>query len=266
MNNINNLNLHRIDGQVALIIGGTSGVGFRIGEMFAKAGATVLLNGRNKDKGEEAVNRIKEFTDKVVFIQGDCSKYDQTEKVVQQAIQQFGTIDILVPSGGLSIPPTLFHKLKPEDFSTIVNTRYLTRLYPIHAVLPIMQKNNNGKIIIIGTDAARHPTPGESIHGGIGAALMLLTKGLGREFSRWHIRVNCLALTLTSDTPGYDMMFKNPGFEKDLFSKALKRFPWGDAPSAEEVARVALFLASDMSAQVTGQTISVNGGLSFGGW
>jgi 2-hydroxycyclohexanecarboxyl-CoA dehydrogenase len=266
MNDINGLNLQRLDGQVALIIGGTSGIGFRIGELFAKAGATVILNGRNKEKGEIAVKNIKEITDKVVYIEGDCVHYNRAQHVIQQVQYQFGTVDILVASGGLGIPPTLFHKLSPEDITTIINTRYLTRLNPIHAVLPIMQENNQGKIILIGTDAARHPTPGEAIHGGIGAALILLTKALARELSRSHIRVNGLALTLTSDTPGYEMMFKKPGFENDLFSKALKRFPWGAAPTAEEVARVALFLASDLSAQVTGQTISVNGGLSFGGW
>jgi 3-oxoacyl-[acyl-carrier protein] reductase len=93
-----------------------------------------------------------------------------------------------------------------------------------------------------------------------------MTKTLAKEFSRWQIRVNSVSLTLTSDTPSWDRIFGEETFQTGLFSKALARFPSGRAPTAEEVARVAVFLASDQSSQVTGQTVSVNGGLSFGGW
>ena len=89
---------------------------------------------------------------------------------------------------------------------------------------------------------------------------------LARELSRWSIRVNTVALTLTSDTPTWDRIFSHEGFENDLFSKALRRFPSGRAPTSEEVSHVAWFLASQHASQVTGQTLSVNGGLSFGGW
>ena len=77
---------------------------------------------------------------------------------------------------------------------------------------------------------------------------------------------NCVALTLTSDTPTMDKLFAGGGFQQDLFAKVTGRFPMGRPPAAEEVAAVTAFLASEDAAQVTGQTISVNGGLSFGGW
>ena len=100
----------------------------------------------------------------------------------------------------------------------------------------------------------------------MGAAKIMLTKTLAREFGRWKIRVNCLALTVTSGTEAFDAVLEKDAWAKDLFIKALKRFPFGRPPNAEEVARAALFFVSDESAQVTGQTLSVNGGLSFGGW
>lgn len=78
--------------------------------------------------------------------------------------------------------------------------------------------------------------------------------------------MNALGLTLTSDTPSWDRIFSAESFENRLFSKALQRFPAGRAPTAEEMARVAVFLLSPLASQVTGQTVSVNGGLSFGGW
>jgi 2-hydroxycyclohexanecarboxyl-CoA dehydrogenase len=80
------------------------------------------------------------------------------------------------------------------------------------------------------------------------------------------MRVNSVALTITSDTPSWDRIFARESFQRDLFARAVERFPMGRPPSAEEAAAVVVFLASDAAAQVTGQTISVNGGLSFGGW
>lgn len=96
--------------------------------------------------------------------------------------------------------------------------------------------------------------------------MISLTKTLGKEFARYRIRVNSVALTLTSETPGWDRSFAQPGFQRDLFAKAQENFPFGRPPSADEVAGVAVFLASASASQVTGQTISANGGLSFGGW
>ena len=90
---------------------------------------------------------------------------------------------------------------------------------------------------------------------------------MAKEFARWNIRVNSVALTLTSDTPSWERIFgAGDTFDAKLFGKIAERFPSGRPPSAEEVARVAAFLASEETSQVTGQTISVNGGLSFGGW
>ncbi|HEV2038360.1 MAG TPA: SDR family oxidoreductase [Candidatus Eremiobacteraceae bacterium] len=262
--------IHRgfgLEGRVALVMGSTAGIGFRIAEELARAGVKVALNGRNEARGKAALARLRGTTSEPIFEAGDSTRYDETGCVVANVVHRLGRIDILVTSGGaLQPPPALFHELSPEDFSRVFATQYLARVYPIHAALPYMRDQQHGNIVLVGTDAARHVTPGESLHGGIGAAIVLLTKALAREFSRWHIRVNGLALTLTSDTPTYEEIFAHAGFVRDLFTKALNRFPWGAPPTAEEVARVALFLASDQSAQVTGQTISVNGGLYFGGW
>ena len=93
-----------------------------------------------------------------------------------------------------------------------------------------------------------------------------MTKVLAKEFSRFKIRVNSIALAVASGTPTWDRNLAGEGFQRDLFTKVVERFPFGRPPSADEVATAAVFLASDAAAQVTGQTISVNGGLSFGGW
>lgn len=256
-----------LEGKVALVIGSTGGIGFRVVETLARRGAAVALNGRKSAAGEEALRRLAGIDGRFIFEAGNAAQYDEISRVVGSVEERLGPIDILICSGGTETPgPTLFHEMRPEGFLKAFEERYLPRVFPIHAALPKMRERQRGSIVLVTTDAGRYPNPGSSLNGGIGAATILATKALAREFSSWKIRVNCAALTLTSDTPRYDEIFSKPSFENRVFSKALSRFPFGAAPTAEEVARVVAFLASDEACQVTGQTISVNGGLSFGGW
>lgn len=213
------------------------------------------------------MRRLADTGGRFIFEAGNAGQYDDITRVVKAVEQRLGPLDILVCSGGTETAgPTLFHEMKPEDFTKAFEARYLPRVFPVHAALPGMRERQRGSIVLVTTDAGRYPNPGASLNGSIGAATILTTKALAREFARWKIRVNCVALTLTSDTPRFDEIFSKPSFENRLFSKALSQFPFGSAPTAKEVARVAAFLASDEACQVTGQTISVNGGLSFGGW
>jgi len=143
--------------------------------------------------------------------------------------------------------------------------RLLPRIFPVHAALSALRENG-GSVVLLTTDAGRYATPGESVLGAVGASVIIMTKVLAKEFGRFKIRVNSIAMALTEGTPTWDRLVAGEGFQRDLFAKVMERFPFGRAPSADEVAAVAVFLASDAAAQVTGQTISVNGGLSFGGW
>ncbi len=253
-----------LDQAVALITGGTSGIGLAIARAFLDAGATVVVNGRDEERGASAVSALAH--PRASFEAGDCSVAAEARAVVDRVVAVHGRLTILVASGGAAaLPPALFHELTDDAFTTVFQTQFLNRVFPIRAALPHMQASG-GSIIIVGTDAGRYATVGETLHGGMGAAKIMLTKTLAREFSRFQIRVNCIALTITSGTEAFDAIFARDDFTKRLFSKAVKRFPFGRPPNAEEVARVALFFASDQSAQVTGQTLSINGGLSFGGW
>lgn len=249
---------------VALITGGTAGIGLEIAKAFLAAGATVVVNGRSEERGAAAVRALGD--PRASFEAGDCSDAEQARRVAERVAAVHGCITTLVVSGGAAaLPPALFCDLADDAFISVFQNQYLNRVFPIRAALPHMQ-TAGGSILIIGTDAGRYATVGEALHGGMGAAKIMLTKTLAREFARWNIRVNCLALTITSGTESFDAVFEKDAWVRDLFSKALKRFPFGRPPTAEEVARAALFFASDESAQITGQTLSINGGLSFGGW
>ncbi len=253
--------------RVALISGGTSGVGLVAAEALLRDGYTVVVNGRDRTNGERALAYLDAPTGRAFFELGDADQYDSISDVVRRIFDQLGRVDVLISAGSTGRPgPTLFSDMTPAQLVEGLLTRVCPRMYPVHAVVPVMRKIGGGAIVMLTSDAARVPTPGEAIVGAAGAAVISLTKGLARELSPSFIRVNAVAMTITADTPSWDRMFKEDSFQKRLFEKAVARFPMGRPPNAAEVAEVISFLASDRSRQVTGQTISVNGGLSFGGW
>ncbi len=256
-------------GKVALVTGASGGVGLRVAEKMVREGAIVVLNSRSRDKVEAAAAELRACgvpNDHVHVAVGDTTDYDATVEMAKQAASINGGIDIVVSSGAQgAVRPMPFAEMTGPELVSAFNSRFFARINPVHAALPHLRKRG-GSVVMVGTDAGRHPTPGESIVGAFGAGVILMTKTLAKEFSRWSIRVNSVSLTLTSDTPSWDRIFGEKTFQTGLFSKALERFPSGRAPTADEVARVAVFLASEQASQVNGQTISVNGGLSFGGW
>src|SRR5580658_482982 len=253
-------------GKAALVTGGSGGIGLRVAEQLAEAGAYVFINGRSTERGERAVAKLREISQDVRFIAGDCASYQDVAVVVDTARSAAGRLDILISAGAEGdIGPTPFVKLTPEQIESEFRKRLLPRIFPVHAAWPALRENG-GSVVLLTTDAGRYATPGESVLGAVGASIILMTKTLAKEFSRDKIRVNGIALALTSDTPTWDRAFAEEGFWRDLGTKVIERFPFGRPPAADEVAAVAVFLASEAAAQVTGQTISVNGGLSFGGW
>ncbi|MBI5720773.1 MAG: SDR family oxidoreductase [Rubrivivax sp.] len=256
-----------MNGKIALVTGGSRGIGLAIARTLAQRGAQVTVTGRDPAHGEEGLASLRAIDPRAAFEAGEAGDHASMSAIVERTVKRCGGLDILVSAGAAGpVGPTPFAEMTAEQIQASVNARLYPRIFPIHAALPALRARGAGSVIMITTDAARHPTPGEAVIGAVGAAIVLMTKGLAREFSRWNIRVNGVALTLTSETPGWDRIFSKPGFENRLFSKALQRFPQGRAPKADEVAEVAAFLASDAASQVNGQTVSVNGGLSFGGW
>lgn len=259
--------MEKTNSKAVLVTGGSAGVGFAVAKLMAGQGHTVAVTGRNPDTGLKAQQELQALSPGCIFVKGDAADAAQCASAVAEAVERMGRLDVLVSSGAQNpLGPMPFAQMTAAQIEVGFRTRVMGRIFPVHAAIPFFQKFGGGSVVMVTTDAARHPTPGESVIGASGAAIILLTKSLARELARDSIRVNAVALTITSDTVGWDRMFANESFGSKLFAKAVARFPGGRAPTALEVSEAISFLASDAASQITGQTLSVNGGLSFGGW
>lgn len=254
-----------LTGKVALVCGSTSGIGRTIAETFARAGADIVVHGRNPKAGEEAAMTIEGYGRRALFLKADLSDFGEVREMVEEILGTWGRIDILVANGAAEYtPPKFFHDTEPELFAEYMKMLMFTRLYAVKAVLEHMRERKQGKIILLTSDGGRIPTVGESLIGAAAAGLVMATKVLAKEFSRWNIHVNAIGITVTSDTPMYHLTTRMEGSLGKMFRKAVEKTPFWPI-MAEDIAELALFLAGGGSDRITGQTMSVNGGLSFPG-
>ena len=254
-----------LNGKVALVTGSTRGIGKTIALALAENGADIVVNGRSREHGLEVVNSIKGMGREAAFENADIHNYQEVKQMVANILERLGKIDILVANGGggpESPMPELFHKIDPDVYIGYAKTYWLCRANCIRAVLDHMIERKAGKIININTDAGRIPTPGESMVGAGAAAMNQMTKVFAKEFSRWLIRINTICITVTEGTPGFDRALA--GGVGHVFKKAEKGMPFG-INKPHHVSDAVLFFASENSDQITGQILSVNGGLSFPG-
>ena len=263
---------NRLVGKVAVVAGGTYGIGLGCATAFASEGAKVVVVGRGAERGEAAVREIHQRGGEAFFEQADLEKYDQIEALASRTLDRFGQVDVLVNSGR---PHTstgargLFTQVKPEALPGSMHDVLTSRLWTIYAFLGHMIQRQTGSIITITTDAGRTPTPGEIMNGVAGAAMIYFSRSLAREVSRQKVRVNTVAITLTRDTPAWDSYRRRvEAGSEDVLVKSFRRIeagtPFGMTEPAD-IANAALFFASDESKQVTGAVLSVNGGISFPG-
>jgi 2-hydroxycyclohexanecarboxyl-CoA dehydrogenase len=249
---------------VALMGGSSSGIGLESAAQLAEAGVRrIVINGRNPTTGEAAVAEVKRRVPsaEVRFVAADTARPEQARRLIEETLAAFGRIDILVnaASGGW-LTPRPFHEVPLERVGEIMDVHFMTALHCCHAAYPIMQKQGGGAIVNFSADAAKIATPGEAIHGAVQAAVLMLSRTLAIEGARFGIRVNCVTPSITKDTQSYGRMMGDP-FSRKLFEKAERRARLGVA-SARDIAPLVVFLAGPGAARLTGQAISVNGGIS----
>ncbi|HDG97503.1 MAG TPA: SDR family oxidoreductase, partial [Desulfobacterales bacterium] len=253
-----------LDGKVAFVAGSTSGIGKAVALKLARNQADIVLNGRNSAQAEEVIKEIGQIGRNVIFEKADITNYREVAQAMQNAVAKLGKVDILVASGGINktgIRPTFFHETDPIDYLSIAKNQWWSRLYCIKAILAHMIKRKTGKIVMVTTDAGRWPTPAESVVGGAAAAVMLGTKVLAQELARWQIRINTVSTTVIKDSASLQYVSRSSPSLAHVFTRAFEKQPF--PTTVEDVAEACLFLASPEAHGITGQVLSVNGGLSF---
>lgn len=249
----------------AVITGGSSGIGLETALQLARAGAPgIVINGRDERRGAAAVEKIRQAAEgsETHFVAADVSTPAGAQSLIDQAVERLGRIDLLVNAAGGDHPPRLFHDIPIEELTGIVTHYAMAPILACRAALPVMAAEHGGVIVNVASDAAKVPTVGESVIGAGMAAIAMFSRTLAMEAKRNGVRVNCLTPSLVSGTRTYDRVMIG-AFSGKLFAKAEKLAHLGLATPEDQAAMV-VYLASPAAARLTGQTISVNGGISAG--
>jgi NAD(P)-dependent dehydrogenase (short-subunit alcohol dehydrogenase family) len=220
---------------------------------LARGGAKVVVNySRSKEPAEELVNELTEGGSEAVAIQADVSDAEQAQRLIDESIEKFGRIDVLVNNAGINRDKTL-KKLSVEDWDTVVQTDLNSAFYTVRAALPGMMEQESGCIINMSSFVGEAGNIGQANYAAAKAGLLGFTKTAAQELARYGITVNSLC-------PGFietDMVANIPEEAKE---KLLKTVPLGRFGKPEEIARAARYLVEDGD-YITGQALDINGGV-----
>jgi len=252
----------RFKGTGVVLLGGTAGVGLATAVHFAREGARVVLMGRSGERGNRACNAVRaEVPDAVAFfVKVDGCDARDVERAEAEARALLTQIDVLFCSTGPSHPPQLLNTIPIVELAPRIDEIIRPPLHMMQAVLPAMRERKSGKIINVASDAAKTATPGETLVGAAMAAIVMFSRAAALEEKRHGIRINLLTPSLIANTPGAALIDSSP-FAAKLFQKAAAMAHLGVA-EPEDLAEMALFLAGPAARRITGQAISINGGIS----
>jgi 2-hydroxycyclohexanecarboxyl-CoA dehydrogenase len=243
--------------KVAVVTGAASGIGKATAEALAEAGASVVAADIDRDKGEAAVAAIRAQGHKAEFVAVDLTD-EASIKAFADAVQaRFGAADILINGAGWGKTHP-FWEGTPEFWDKVVALNFVGPMQLAKALLPKMMERGSGKVVNIASDAGRVGSLGETVYSGAKGGLIAFTKSLAREMARYNINVNCVCPGPT-ETP---LLFAVPEKHLEAFKKAI---PFRRFGKPSEVADAVVFFASDRASYITGQVLSVSGGLTMVG-
>lgn len=245
----------RLTGKVAIVTGGGQGVGLGIAQAFAREGASVLITGRTADKLEAAVRQIRDRGGKADWITGTAGVRADAQAAVAKAVELFGGIDILVNNAQTSRPGTMFEDTDDALFEMTIESGLYGTFQHMQAVLPHMQVKG-GSIINFGSYEGIHGGAGFAAYAATKEAIRGLSRTAARELGKYKIRVNVICPAALS--PVTEQWLKDFPEEAEKVMKLVALGYLGDCEG--DIGPAALFLASDDSHYVTGQTINVDGG------
>lgn len=243
--------------QVAVITGASSGIGKATALAMAREGARIAVNyNKNRTGAEEAVESIRQAGGQAIALQADVTQAVQVATLVLAVRKQWGRVDILINNAGDLLARRTLADMTEEYWDQIMDLNLKSAFLCVKEVWQEMATRKSGCIINMTSIAGRNGGgPGAAAYGAAKGALLIYTKGLARELAPLGVRVNGIAPGVIA-TP-YHERYSPP----DMFQKYVSAIPMGRAGTAEEIADVAVFLASPAARYITGETIEVNGGM-----
>jgi 3-oxoacyl-[acyl-carrier protein] reductase len=243
-----------LKGKVAIVTGGSRGIGRAIATTLAAAGATVVVNYKgNQSAADEVVRAIEAAEGQSLAVQADISKPDEVERLFKTTLDRYGKIDILVNNAGIT-RDTLLLRMKEEDFDAVLDTNLRGVYLCTKAALRPMTKARGGRIVNITSVVGLMGNAGQSNYAAAKAGIIGFTKSTAREMASRNITINAVA-------PGYVETELTGVLSDQIRTAILENIPLGRLGTPQDIANVVCFLASDQAAYITGQTLTVDGGM-----
>ena len=245
-----------LEGKVAVVTGAARGIGKAIALQFAKEGADVAFTDLTIDENGKATEaEIAALGVKAKGYASNAADFEQTHKVIEEIVKDFGRIDILVNNAGIT-KDGLMMRMSEQQWDAVINVNLKSAFNFINAVLPIMLRQRSGSIINMASVVGVHGNAGQSNYAASKAGLIALAKSIAQEVGSRGIRANAIA-------PGFIETAMTAALPEDIRAEWCKKIPLRRGGQVEDIANVATFLASDMSSYVTGQVIQVDGGMNM---
>ncbi len=243
-----------LEGKTALITGASKGIGRKIAEKFAEHGANVAFTYLSSvEKGEALEQELQSFGTKVKGYRSDASKFDEAEKLITDIVTDFGTLDIVVNNAGIT-KDGLLMRMSEENWDDVMNVNLKSIFNVTKAASKIMMKNRKGVFVNMSSVVGVQGNAGQANYAASKAGIIGFSKSVAKELGSRNIRTNVVA-------PGFIRTEMTEVLDPKVVEGWAQAIPLKRAGEAEDVANVCVFLASDMSAYITGQVISVCGGM-----
>jgi 3-oxoacyl-[acyl-carrier protein] reductase len=243
-----------LDGKVALITGAARGIGKAIALKFASEGADIAFTDLViNDSAQETIREIEALGRKVKGYASNCANFEETQAVVEEIVKDFGRIDVLVNNAGIT-KDGLVMRMSEQQWDAVIDVNMKGAFNFLHAVVPVMARQKGGSIINMASIAGQTGNPGQVNYSASKAGLIAMAKSVAKEMGPRGIRANSIA-------PGFIVSEMTDALPQAVKDEYLKMIPLKRGGTVEDIANTALYLASDLSAYVSGQVIAVNGGM-----